>query len=97
MDKFHIAYNYLSTRNYTHFLLLALLAKGLVSDVGYSTVLLTVPILLFDAYRIYIKSREPIAIVHDKAIMDELDKLKAKVNANSMEKNLSAAPAKRYF
>ncbi len=103
MDKLRAAYNYLSTRNYTHFLLLALLVKGLIADVGYSTALLTVPILLFEAYRLYIKTKTPEPIQHDIAIMkrfekmqEELDRLKAKANANSLDKNINA-PAKRYF
>lgn len=97
MDRFQSIYNYISTRNYTHFLLLALLAKGLITDISYSTVFLTIPILLFEAYQLYIKSKKPDVMVHDRAIMEELDKLKAKVNANSMEKNLSSGPSKRYF
>jgi hypothetical protein len=103
MDKFHLIYNYLSTRNYTYFLLLALLVKGLVADVSYSTVLLTVPVLCFEAYRIYIKMKTPEPVQIDMAIMkrfdqvqDDVDKLKSKVNANSFEKNIAAAP-KRYF
>lgn len=96
MEKLRAAYNYLSTRNYTHFLLLALLLKGLIADISYSTVLLTVPILLFQAYQLYIKSKKPDPIVLDAEVRKELDNIKSKLNANNMEKNIPAA-TKRYF
>lgn len=96
MERFRLAYNYLSTRNYTHFLLLGLLAKGLISDVSYATVLLTAPILLFEAYKIYIKTKTPDPIVLDAEVRKELDNIKSKLNAVQMEKGITQ-PVKRYF
>lgn len=96
MDKFLSVYNYLSSRNYTHFLLLALLVKGVISDVSYSVALLTVPVLLFQAYQLYIKTKTPDAVVLDAEVRKELDNIKAKLNAGSMEKSLNPVP-KRYF
>lgn len=96
MEKLRLAYHYLSTRNYIHFLLLALLIKGLVADVSYSTVLLTIPILLFQAYQLYIKTKTPDPVILDAELRKELDNLKSKINATNMDKNISA-PVKRYF
>lgn len=96
MEKLKAIYKYVSALNYAYLLVLGLLAKALISDVSYATFLITVPILGFEAYKLYIKSKEPIPYIHDKAIMDELDKLKAKVNAQSLDKNINSVP-KRYF
>jgi hypothetical protein len=95
MSKFLTIYNYLSTRNYTHFLLLALLIKGLIADVSYSTVLLTVPVLCFEAYHLYIKAKRPEPVVFDTELRKELDNIKSKLNAGSLEKNINVP--KRYF
>ena len=96
MEKFRVVYNYLSSFNLAYILVLGLLGKALISDVSYPTFLITVPILCFEGYKLYIKSKEPVAYIHDKAIMDELDKLKAKLNAQSLDKNINSVP-KRYF
>lgn len=96
MEKLRAVYKYISGINFAYILILGLLGKALISDVSYATFLLTIPVLGFEAYKLYIKTKTPDPIVHDRAIMDELDKLKAKVNATSMEKNLATAP-KRYF
>lgn len=96
MEKLRVIYKYLIGMNIAHALVVCLLAKALISDVSYATFLLTIPILGFEAYKIYIKSKQPVSYIHDKAIMDELDKLKAKLNANNLDKNINS-PVKRYF
>lgn len=97
MEKLRAIYKYVSGWNIAYFLIICLLGKALILDVSYATFLLTIPVLSYEAYKLYIKSKKPDVMVHDKAIMEEIDKLKAKVNANSMEKNLSSGPSKRYF
>jgi len=71
--------------------------------VSYASFLLTIPFLAYDAYKLYIKHKTPEPVQIDIAVMkrfdqvqEEFDKLKSKVNANNLEKNIAAAP-KRYF
>ena len=103
MEKLRAAYKYLSGMNFAYILVLGLLGKALISDVSYASFLLTIPVLAYESYRLYIRSKTPDPIQHDIAIMkrfdqfqDDLDKVKSKVNATSLEKNLNA-PVKRFF
>lgn len=96
MEKLRAFRAYLSNLNYAYLLILGLVVKALISDISYAAFLISIPILSYEAYKLYIKSKEPVKHIHDKAIMDELDKLKAKLNANSLDKNINA-PMKRYF
>lgn len=104
MEKLRASYNYISNINFAYVLVLGLLSKALILDVSYATFLITVPVLAFEGYRLYIKSKTPEPIQHDLAIIkrfdqfqEDLDKVKSKVNANNLEKNISSGPAKRYF
>jgi hypothetical protein len=103
MDKLRSIYNYLSMRNYTHFLILGLLCKALIFDVSYATFLLTIPVLAYEGYKTYIKFKTPDPVQHDIAILkrfdalqEDLDRVKSKVNATSLDKNINAQ-VKRYF
>lgn len=98
MEKLRALYAYLCGTNFAYLLILALVIKALISDVSYATFLLTLPVLGFEAYKIYIKTKTPDPVLINQEIRDELDKLKAKMNANNFEKNLTQpAAAKRYF
>jgi hypothetical protein len=98
MDKLRSLYAYLCGQNFAYFLILALVIKAIVSDVSYATFLLTVPVLSFEAYKIYIKTKTPDPVVINQEIKDELDKLKARINAGQFQKGLEAASQnKRYF
>lgn len=99
MDYLKSAYSRLSTLNYSHLLVLGLVVKAIVSDVSYATFLLTVPVLGYESYKLYLKSKkvDPVAINHE--VMDRLDKLQAKVNASTLERSVTPSPqaTKRYF
>lgn len=98
MNKFRSLYNYACGINFAYLLVLGLVIKALVSDVSYATFLLTIPVLGFESYKMYLKSKAPDAVAINQEVMSELDKLKAKVNANTFEKGLSQTPGnKRYF
>lgn len=96
MEKLRAAYKYCSTLNYAYLLIIGLLAKALISDVSYATFLITVPILAFEAYKLYIKTRTPDPVVLDNEVRRELDNIKSKLSAVTMEKGVQA-PVKRYF
>jgi hypothetical protein len=85
--------------NLAHLLVLSLVVKALISDISIATFLLSIPILGFEAYKLYLKHKKPDPIVMNQEVMDRLDKLQAKVNANTFDKSLTSAatPAKRYF
>lgn len=98
MDKLRSLYTYLCGTNFAYLLVLGLVVKALISDISYAAFLLSIPVLGFESYKLYLKTKKPDPIVINHEVMDRLDKIQAKVNAGAFEKNLSPnAPAKRYF
>ncbi len=99
MNKLRSLYAYASGINFAHLLVLGLVVKALISDISVATFLLSVPVLGYEAYKLYLKSKKPDPIVINQEIKEELERIKAKVNAGAFEKNLSTpvSPAKRYF
>jgi hypothetical protein len=96
MEKLRAVYNYASSLNFAYLLILGLLGKALISDVSYATFLLTIPVLGYEGYKLYIKSKTPDAVVLDAELRKELDNIKSKINAGNMDKGVNAMP-KRYF
>lgn len=96
MEKLRAVFKYISGINLAYILVLALMIKAVISDVSYPTFLLTIPILCFEGYKLYIKSKKPDPVVFDAELRKELENIKSKVNANSLDKNINA-PMKRYF
>lgn len=82
--------------NYAYVAVVALLVKAVVSDVSYPAFLITAPILGFEAYKLYIKSKQPDPVAINAEIRRELDNLKAKMNAENLEKSMTK-PNIRYF
>lgn len=98
MNKLRSLVNYLSGINFAYILILALVIKALVSDISIATFLLSIPVLGFESYKLYLKTKQPDPVAINQEILAELDKIKAKVNASTFEKGLSAQAApKRYF
>ena len=93
----------MSGLNYAYFLVLGLLAKALISDVSYATFLITIPVLGYEGYKLYLKSKKPEPIQIDMAISkrldahrDELEAIKSKLKAESLDRNINPI-TKRYF
>lgn len=98
MNKLSSLWNYCSGINLAYILVLTLMVKALIGDISYATFLITIPVLGFESYKLFLKSKAPDVVAINHEIMSELDKLKAKVNANTFEKGLSSTSAsKRYF
>ncbi len=85
--------------NLAYLLILGLVVKALVSDISIATFLLSIPILSYEAYKLYLKHKTPDPVVVDAEIRKELDNIKSKLNANAFNKGIDAAatPSKRYF
>ena len=96
MEKLRAIYKYALGINFAYVLVLGLMVKALVSYITYPTFLLTIPVLAFEGYKLFLKSKEPVPYIQDKALRDELDRLKTKVNAGTLDKNINQ-PTKRYF
>jgi hypothetical protein len=99
MNRLKSAYAYLCGTNFAYLLILGLVVKALIHDVSYASFLLTLPILGFESYKLYIKTKTVDPVVLDGEIRKELDNIKAKLNANTLEKGLNSptTPIKRYF
>ena len=100
MDNFRAQtarlYIYLSKINLAHVLVLGLVVKATINDISYPSFLLTVPVLGYEAYKLYIRSKTPNPIELDVELRKELDNIKSKLNAQTLEKGLKA-PVARYF
>jgi hypothetical protein len=97
MDKLRSLVGYLKFLNPTHILALALMLKALVADVSYATFLLTIPVLAFEGYKLYLKSKTPDPIRLSNEVQQELNAMKAKLSAMSMEKSVKPAAGQRPF
>lgn len=99
MARLKALYSYLCGSNFAYLLILGLVVKALIHDVSYATFLLTLPILGFESYKLYIQTKKPDPVAIDESIRKELDNIKAKLNANTLEKGINAptTPMKRYF
>lgn len=82
--------------NLAYLLVLGLLVKALISDISYATFLITIPVLAFEGYKLYIKSKKPDPIALQGDVKKELDQIKSKLSALTMEKGVKAQPT-RYF
>lgn len=97
MEKLRLLAKKLSGINLAWALVLTLLVKALIFDVSIATFLITIPILGFEGYKLFLKSKAPDPVRLDAELRKELDNMKSKLNLVSMEKNVSPAPTKRYF
>jgi hypothetical protein len=98
MNRLKAIYTYLCGTNFAYLLILGLVVKAIVSDISIATFLLSIPILGFESYKLYIKHKTPDPIVINEEIKAELDKLKAKVNAGQFQKSMDAvSPTRKYF
>lgn len=93
-EKLQNALKIVSGMNVAHALVLTLVGKAVIFDVSLSTVLLTVPVLGYEAYRLWLKSREPKPIQLNIEVQRELEQLKGKLAALTMDKNVKSPNAR---
>lgn len=96
MDKVRSMLKYIVGMNFAHILVVGLLVKALISDVSYATFLLTIPILAYEGYRLFLKSKKPDPIHFDQELRKELDNIKAKISAGQIDQSMKK-PMQRYF
>lgn len=96
MEFFRRVSSYIYKVNFAYLLVLGLVAKALISDVSYASFLITIPVLGFEAYKLYIRSHMPDAIQVDTELRKELDNIKSKINAQNFEKSVKPS-VPRYF
>lgn len=97
MDRLNSLKKYLLGMNLAHVLVLSLVLKAIVKDISVAAFLVTIPVLSYEAYKLYLKHKTPTAIELNSQLRAELDLLKSKVNANTLEKNVKPAAIPRYF
>lgn len=83
--------------DYARFLVVVTVAKAIVFDISYATFLITIPVLAFEAYQIYLKAKAPDPVKINEEVKRELDAIKTRLNASSLQKDLTPAQTKRYF
>lgn len=96
MDKLRSIWTYISGMNLAHILVLALVVKSIIYDISYSSFLLTLPVLAFEGYKLYLKSKQPDPVILSREVQQELGDLKSKLTSLTMEKSL-VKPNQRYF
>lgn len=96
MDKLRAFYARLLQTNYAYILVLALMGKALISDISISTFLLTVPVLAYEGYKLYLKNKKPDPVKISAEVQRELDQMKSKLNAVTAERSVKQ-PVQRYF
>ena len=98
MNYLRSFYARLSGINFAYLLILGLVIKAIAFDVSYASFLLTIPVLAFEGYKLYLKSKIQDPVVLDSEVRKELDQIKSKLNASTFEQGLKpAGAAKRYF
>lgn len=94
MNFFRSLYTRLSRVNLAYVLVLGLVVKAIISDISYATFLLTVPVLAFEGYKLYLKAKQPDPIKINEEVVKELDNIKSKLNAQTMEKSMKSTTYK---
>lgn len=96
MDFLRFIYKKASILNFAHLLVLGLVIKSIVHDVSVAAFLLTIPVLAFESYKLYLKHKTPEPVQIDAAIIkrldankEELDAIKSKLTAQTLEKNVT--------
>jgi len=98
MEKLKSFYKYLCGTNFAYLLILGLVVKAIINDISIATFLLSIPVLVFEGYKLYLEHKKPDPIKINDEVLAELEKLKAKINAGVFQKGMEAASqAKRYF
>lgn len=97
MEKLSLAWQKICSVNYTYLLVLGLVIKSIAVGIDYPDFLISIPVLSFEAYKLYLKHKTPDPVAINAEVQRDLDGIKSKLNMMSMEKNMQAAPAKKYF
>lgn len=78
------------------FLVAAIAVKAIAFDVSVAAMLVVVPLLGFEGYKLYLKQKHPEPIRFTVEMQKEIDAIKSKINLLSVEKSIKQPPS-RYF
>lgn len=90
MELFARVKTYLVDLDVTKTLILLLVLKAIALDVSFSSSALLIPILGFEGYKLFLKSKAPDPVRINDALQQRLDRIESKVSAVTLEK--STAP-----
>lgn len=85
-----------SQLNAAYILVLLLILKALVSDISYPTFLICIPVLGFEAYKLYLASKKPDPIKLSAEVQKNLDNMNSKISALTVERGLKAPAGNRW-
>ena len=88
MEFFRSLYNKVTSFNFAHILVLGVVVKAVVSDISIAAFLVTIPVLAYESYKLYLKAKTPDPIKINEEVVKELDNIKAKLNATAIEKSV---------
>lgn len=94
MDFLRSLYNKVSSLNLAHLLVLGLVIKAIASDISIASFLITLPVLAFEGYKLFVKTKQPDPVKINEEVVKELDNIKSKLNANTMEKSVKPPMAR---
>lgn len=95
-EKLQKALKFTSGINIAHALVLGLVVKAIILDVSLSGMLLSIPILAYEAYRLWLKTQEPKPALIDAEVRKELEQVKSKLAALTMDKNVKPVVTRYY-
>lgn len=82
--------------NPTLVLVAAIAIKAVALDVSVAAMLVTVPLLAYEAYKLYLAQKLPNPVLISEEMRKELDNIKSKLNLLHVEKSLKP-PQSRHF
>lgn len=88
MELFNHVKSYLTTLDVTKSLILALVVKAIVFDVSYASSLLVVPILGYEAYKRYLKSKAPDPVRLNAELLAKIENIQSKLSAVNLDKSV---------
>jgi hypothetical protein len=86
----------LKKANVALILVAAIAVKAVVLDVSVAAMLVIVPILAFEAYKLYLQHKAPEPVKINEEVQKDLDSIKSKLNLLHVEKSFKT-PTGRYF
>lgn len=87
--------SYLVDLDVTKSLILALVAKSVIFDVSYASALLLLPILGFESYKLFLKSKAPDPVRLNAELLAKIENIQSKLSAANLDKSV-ISPSKKW-
>ncbi len=86
----------LKSLNWPYILVLGLIVKAICSEFSAGTFLIALPVVAYEAYKLYLKHKEPDPVKINAEVQADINAMKAKLSALTLNQNIKEQP-KRYF